>query len=82
MVIMELVLKGILDLFCKEIGFDKVYGRLYETDENLRFTGKIVDEEIISKKSIKILGQAQRSGFTSPIIPRSRLTGHLLSTCS
>lgn len=56
--------KGILDLFCKEIGFDKVYGRLYETDENLRFTGKIIDEEIISKKSNIVRRAVEKQGLT------------------
>lgn len=56
--------KGILDLFCNEVGFDKVYGRIYETDENLRFTGKILDEEIISKKSNVVRRAVEKEGLT------------------
>ena len=56
--------KGILDLFCKEIGFDKVYGRIYETDEEMRFTGKIIDEEIISKKSNIVRRAVEKQGLT------------------
>lgn len=56
--------KGILDLFCKEIGFDKVYGRIYETDDEGRFTGKIVDEEIISKKSNIVRRAVEKQGLT------------------
>ena len=56
--------KGILDLFCNEVGFDKVYGRIYETDENLRFTGKILDEEIISKKSNIVRRAVEKEGLT------------------
>ena len=43
--------KGVLDVFCKELGFDKVYGRLYELDAKNRFTGKIVDEYMIANKA-------------------------------
>lgn len=40
--------------FCKEIGFDKVYGRMYEVDHRRRFTGKILSEDLINRKD-KIL---------------------------
>lgn len=43
--------KGILDLFCKEIGFNKVYGKLYETGPTECFTGNILDEHLISNKA-------------------------------
>ncbi len=43
--------KGMLDAFCKDLGFDKVYGRFYETGPTDRFTGKIVDEHLISNKA-------------------------------
>ena len=49
--------KTILDGFCKELGFDKVYGRIYESDENEIFTGAITLEEVISDKS-KVLERA------------------------
>jgi len=37
--------KTILDKFCPRLGFDKVYGTIYEIDENERFTGTVTDEE-------------------------------------
>jgi HAD superfamily phosphoserine phosphatase-like hydrolase len=43
--------KGILDLFCKELGFDKVYGKFYELGPTDRFTGKILDEHLILNKA-------------------------------
>lgn len=43
--------KLILDDFCKDYGFDKVYGRRYETTKDGLFTGRVIDEEIISDKS-------------------------------
>jgi len=43
--------KSILEKFCKEFGFDKVYGRLYETGATERFTGEFVDEHLISNKA-------------------------------
>jgi len=43
--------KGILDDFCEGLGFHKVYGRLYELGPSDRFTGKIIDEHLISNKA-------------------------------
>ena len=43
--------KTILDLFAKEAGFDKVYGRIYEIGPQDRFTGVIVDEHLIVNKA-------------------------------
>lgn len=43
--------KLILDEFCAEYGFDKVYGRIYEIGPRDLFTGTIVDEEVISNKA-------------------------------
>lgn len=41
--------KTILDKFCPRLGFDKVYGLLYEIDERETFTGKIIDERALDK---------------------------------
>lgn len=49
--------KLIVDGFAKTLGFDKCYGILYEFDENRRFTGKRLEEEIILDKA-KILERA------------------------
>jgi HAD superfamily hydrolase (TIGR01490 family) len=43
--------KAILDDFCKEYGFDKVYGRMYEIGPTDRFTGVVTDEHIIQNKA-------------------------------
>ena len=43
--------KGILDEFCDELGFDKVYGRFYELGPEDRFTGEIVDSHLIMNKA-------------------------------
>jgi len=43
--------KTILDNFCREYGFDKVYGRLYAIDSMHRFTGETLDEQLIANKA-------------------------------
>ena len=37
--------------FCKKMGFNKVYGQIYEIDRQRRFTGKILHLELISDKA-------------------------------
>ena len=49
--------KEILDEFCKGLGFDKVYGRVYEINQNGKFTGGTLYVDIISDKA-KILKRA------------------------
>lgn len=44
--------KTILDKFCPRLGFDKVYGLLYEIDEEEKFTGKIIEEQALDKAYI------------------------------
>ena len=43
--------KGVLDKFCRNLGFDKVYGRFYEIGPSDRFTGVVVDEHLIANKA-------------------------------
>jgi HAD superfamily hydrolase (TIGR01490 family) len=43
--------KTILDEFCEQYGFDKVYGRIYEIGPQDRFTGAIHDEHLIQNKA-------------------------------
>lgn len=43
--------KTILDEFCSQYGFDKVYGRIYEIGPQDRFTGEVIDEHLIANKS-------------------------------
>jgi len=49
--------KEILDPFCRKLGFDKVYGRVYELDKRGRMTGKTLFLDLISDKA-KILRRA------------------------
>ncbi len=49
--------ESVVDEFCKNLGFDKVYGRIYEVGNKKTLTGKIIDEDMIRDKS-KILSQA------------------------
>lgn len=37
--------------FAKSIGFDKVYAQVYEVDRHVRFTGKVLYEDIILDKA-------------------------------
>lgn len=54
----------IVQAFSKEMGFDKVYGRMYEIDGNEKFTGKTNYSEIINDKE-KILKRAiQKENLT------------------
>ncbi len=43
--------KKILDEFCAQYGFDKVYGRIYEIGPQDRFTGAMVEEHLIENKA-------------------------------
>lgn len=43
--------KTVLDEFCEQYGFDKVYGRVYEIGPQDCFTGTVVDEHLIKNKS-------------------------------
>lgn len=43
--------KTVLDDFCTQYGFDKVYGRIYEIGPQDCFTGVIADEHLIRNKA-------------------------------
>ena len=49
--------KELVDAFCKNWGFDKVYGRIYEVDKKGKFTGKTLYTDLINDKA-KILERA------------------------
>ncbi len=49
--------KTILDGFCKELGFDKVYGTIYESDASEVMTGKVLYDALIADKG-KVLERA------------------------
>ena len=44
--------KELVDGFCNNMGFDKVYGRVYEVDKKEVFTGKTLYVDLISDKVI------------------------------
>jgi len=43
--------KMIVDDFCKQLGFDKAYGRMREINEKKIFTGRLMHEDIINNKA-------------------------------
>lgn len=43
--------KGTLDRFCRHLGFDKVYGRVYQLGPTGRFTGEVEDLHLIANKA-------------------------------
>lgn len=43
--------KTVLDEFCRQHGFDKVYGRIYEIGPQDRFTGELTDVHLIENKA-------------------------------
>lgn len=56
--------KGILDKFCLKLGFNKVYGRFYELGPSDRFTGKVVDEHLISNKANILKRAVEKEGLS------------------
>ena len=56
--------KGTLDLFCKDIGFDKTYGMIYETGPTDCFTGKIIDEHLIQNKANIVRRAIEKENLT------------------
>ena len=56
--------KGILDDFCKKLGFDKVYGRFYELGPSDRFTGGVVDLHLIENKGTILRRAVRKEGLT------------------
>lgn len=55
--------KTVLDKFCPRLGFDKVYGLLYELDEDEKFTGKVIEEEHALDKSYIIRRAIDKEGL-------------------
>ena len=56
--------KTILDKFCPHLGFDKVYGTIYETGGEDAFTGRIVDEHLIFNKAAIVHRAVEKEGLT------------------
>lgn len=55
--------KGILDPFCKRLGFNKVYGMFYEIGPTEKFTGKVTDEHLIMNKARIVERALAREGL-------------------
>lgn len=49
--------KKIVEEFCRKLGFDKVYGQIYEIDKQTRFTGRVLYLDLIIDKA-KVLKRA------------------------
>jgi HAD superfamily hydrolase (TIGR01490 family) len=58
--------KTILDVFCQEYGFDKVYGRLYELGPQDCLTGNVIDEHLIENKANIVARVFERHPELSP----------------
>jgi len=56
--------KGTLDFFCKDVGFDKTYGMLYETGPTECFTGNVIDEHLIQNKANILRRAVLKEGLT------------------
>lgn len=56
--------KTILDEFCTNYGFDKVYGRMYEIGPQDCFTGVVTDEHIIANKANIVRRVVEREGLS------------------
>lgn len=55
--------KMILEGFCKELGFDKVYGMLYETGPTAKFTGAHMEEHVILNKANVVKRAVEKEGL-------------------
>jgi len=56
--------KTILDKFCPKLGFDKVYGTIYEIGPQECFTGGIVDAHLIHNKAGIVRRAVEKEGLT------------------
>ena len=56
--------KTVLDFFCNTMGFDKVYGRIYELGPSDSFTGNIIDEHLIMNKANIVRRAVEKEGLS------------------
>ena len=50
--------------FAKSLGFDKVYAQVYEVGRNVRFTGRVLYEDIIANKAEALRRAVRKEGLT------------------
>lgn len=55
--------KTVVEKFCKNLGFDKVYGRIYEIGPQDLFTGVVVDEHLIMNKASIVHRAIEKEGL-------------------
>jgi HAD superfamily hydrolase (TIGR01490 family) len=56
--------KTILDMFCPDLGFDKVYGMIYEIGPSDKFTGEVTDPAFILNKAGVLRRAVEKSGLS------------------
>lgn len=56
--------KTVLESFCKGLGFNKVYGRMYEIGPDDRFTGVVTDVHLIENKANILRRAVEKEGLT------------------
>ncbi|MBI2474168.1 MAG: HAD-IB family hydrolase [Candidatus Taylorbacteria bacterium] len=56
--------KGVLDSFCKRLGFDKVYGRFFELGPSDQFTGETEEVHLIANKANIVRRAITKEGLT------------------
>lgn len=56
--------KTVLDKFCPRLGFDKVYGMVYEIGPQDLFTGKVIDEHLIFNKANILKRAVEKENLT------------------
>ncbi len=59
--------KTVLDEFCRQYGFDKVYGRIYELGPQDRFTGIVSEEHLIQNKANIVKRVFERNQNLTPL---------------
>ena len=56
--------KTVLDGFCKTLGFNKVYGRIYPIGPENRFTGEVADLHLIANKANIVKRAIEKENLT------------------
>ncbi len=56
--------RGIVYEFCRKLGFDKVYGRIYEVNSRGLFTGNVSYHEFIEDKAKVLRRAVEKEGLT------------------